>query len=810
MASIQMTGMASGLDTKSIVESMLETEKLKVEKLNKEKQKLEWKQESYRELITSVKDFHKKYFDPLNKETYLLSSNALSGIKATSSVDANVADISAVNSTTKGNFVLNVKSLAKKAQIVSNNVINQTTVKGELKIPTLVEEKNNDITIDGEKITVDSKSYESTEELMENINSKIQANDKLKDKYVVSLNSAGEMEVSKKITVNKEDSKVKINVDSKSYDIEIEAKSYSPSELANEVESKLKSAVGSESSDKLKVEVKDGQVVVNNKQLDGKLKFEKAKVTIETGEHKADTNKISFSSGFVKGKNSELVISIKGKDPVIVDLSTVDTSKGTEEVLKEISKKINAKTKDDLKANVIDGKLTFKAKSDKQIVISGSAAQAIGIGNSLDITLDINKEKMINLIDFNHVNKNQGGKLDATTSANTNKKVEFSINGQTFKYDFSTSENKDDYKGAKDLTVKQIFSDISSKADVNLSYNTISRKFSIESKETGKQSKLEFSDTKGNFLYSLFGKHKNSDVGENAEVEFSDSEGNKNSFEFESNNFTLSDINFNLKSLPTEPIKVSVTSDTENTVKSVKQFVEDYNKIIDNLNIKTKEKVDRNYQPLTEEEKKEMSEKEIELWEKKAKKGLLGNETQIESFMYQLRSAIFTPVEGVPINFKDMGFDTSNDYTQGGKIQFDEEKFKSALMKDPESVSNLFTKTSDSGKDVYDPDLTPEEKLAKNKDQGILRRLNDIINDYVRTSRNDSGKKGIFIEIAGITGDTTIKENNISRSIIEFEKRINTVNDLISSREKRYYAQFTNMERALSELQSQMSIFGVQ
>ena len=503
------------------------------------------------------------------------------------------------------------------------------------------------------------------------------------------------------------------------------------------------------------------------------------------------SNKLEYTKGFISGKNSELVISVRGQEPVIVDLSDVDTSGTNEEVLKRVSEKINEKSTV-VKSEVIDGKLVFKTDSKEQIIISGNAANSIGIGNSLDITLDINKEKMSNLLKFDDPD---------------NKKVEFTINGKTFKYDFGATEDTDEYKTGKNLTVKQVFSDISSKAEVNISYNSISRSFSIESKSTGKEVSLEGSDVSGNFLNSLFGTNTLKAQGESAVVEFSDSEGNKNTFEFSSNNFTLSGINFDIKSMPTEPIKVSVVSDTDKTVELVKGFVEDFNKIMDDLNTKTKERKNSKYKPLTEAQKDEMTEKEIELWEKKAKEGILGNESEIENFMYQLRSAVFTPVEGVAVNLKDIGFDTSNDYREGGKIKFDEEKFRKALANDPQMISDIFTKTSDSGYENYDPNLTAEQRQAKNADQGIFRRINDVLNDFTRTTRNNDGKKGIFIEIAGISGDSTLNDNVISRAMQEHEKKIDRLNDLITRREERYYKQFTRMETALSKLQSQSSIF---
>lgn len=794
MPPVQMTGMASGLDTKAIVESMLEIDKAKVDRVNQNKQVLEWKQEMYREMITSVRDFTKKYFDPINKDSYIMGSTSLSGIKATASVDSMVANVLAANGAKAGNYELKVNQLAKPAKFSGTNSINQTTIKGDLKIPIVVGEDNDDITINGKTINIEKKSFKDSSELVKEINSKIQKSEDLKDKVEVKVNSDGKLEVIGKVLVDDSNKNMKITVDGKEYSLELSSKSYTDKDLVNEIESKLKKAM-SDAGDKfdnskIKIKVENGQVVFEGATSENNFKFEQPTVSME-GSTSSGSNLLEYSKGFVSGKNSELVISVRGQNPVIIDLSDVDTTKSNEEILNQISKKVNDSSTS-VKSEIIDGKLVFKSNSKEQIIISGNAASSIGVGNSLDISLDIAKEKMSNLITFDDEN---------------NKKVEFKINGQTFKYDFNSNEDNDDVKGAKNLTIKQIFSDISSKAGVNISYNSISRSFSIESKSGGSEIKLEGSDTNGKFLESLFGVGNISANGTNAIVEFSDDEGNSNTFEFPSNNFNLSGLNFDIKSMPTEPIKVSVSSDTDKTVELMKEFVEDYNKIIDDLSTKTKERKNSKYKPLTEAQKEEMSEKEIELWEKKAKEGILGNESEIEDFLYQLRNAIFTPIKDLNVNLKDLGFDTSKDYREGGKIQFDVEKFRTALANDPQLVSDVFTKTSNSGHEIYDPNLTADQRKAKNADQGIFRRINDVLNDFTRTTRNKEGKKGIFIEIAGIKGDSTLNENVISRSMQEYEKKINSLNDLISRREERYYKQFVRMETALSKLQAQSGMF---
>ncbi len=795
MASIQMTGMASGLDTKSIVESMLQVERSKVDKINQNKQILEWRQELYREMITDIKKFSNKYFDPLNKKTYVMGSNSMSGIKAMTEPSNSSIGVSVNGNSQIGNFELNVSQIAKPATVKGTNVINQATVSGGLKIPIIVDDSNNEITINGEKIKIDSKAFENKQALVKEINSKIQSNDGLKDKYQVTVNEDNEIEVFGKVVIDDSNSKLAITVGSVQYDLELSKQSYTADELANEINSKLKKATGSDgnkfdNSDVI-AKVVDGQVVLEGGNLNKDFKFDIPNVSIGNVNSVGNSNKLEYTSSFVSGKNSELVISVRGSTPVIVDLSDVSTDGTNDEVLKRISDKINEKS-EIVKSDVIDGKLVLKSSSKEQIVISGNAANSIGISRSLDINLDVNKEKMESLLKFDSPD---------------NKKVEFEINGQVFKYDFDSTKDEDGYSGAKNLTIKQIFTDISNKAGVNISYNSISRTFSLESKDTGKDISIGGSDVSGNFLNSLFGTSSINATGEDAIVELSDSDGNRNTYEFSSNNFTLSGMTFNVKTMPTEPLKVSVVSDTDSVVDLMKDFVNDFNEIMDNLNTKSKEKKNSKYTPLTESQKEEMSEKEIELWEKKAKEGLMGNESELESFMYQLRNAIFTPVQGMSMNLKDIGFDTSNDYKEGGKIKFDENKFRNAINSDPQKVSDIFTKISNSGYENYDPNLTTEQRKAKDADQGIFRRVNDVLNDFVRTTRNNKGKKGIFIEIAGIEGDSTLTLNNISKAMQEYDKRIDSLNDLISRREERYYQQFTRLETALSKLQSQLTLF---
>ena len=93
-----------------------------------------------------------------------------------------------------------------------------------------------------------------------------------------------------------------------------------------------------------------------------------------------------------------------------------------------------------------------------------------------------------------------------------------------------------------------------------------------------------------------------------------------------SNTFTINGFEINLKQPTTAPVTFSSAPDTDKVVESVVKFVDDYNKLIEDLNSKIREPKYRDFQPLSDEQKKDMKEKEIELWEEKAKSGTLRND----------------------------------------------------------------------------------------------------------------------------------------------------------------------------------------
>ena len=104
-----------------------------------------------------------------------------------------------------------------------------------------------------------------------------------------------------------------------------------------------------------------------------------------------------------------------------------------------------------------------------------------------------------------------------------------------------------------------------------------------------------------------------------------------------SNTFTIDGVTFNLKQTFTDPVIVGVTSDVSAVYDNIKSFIDSYNEIITAISAKTNETRNRNYQPLSEEERSSLSENEVEKWDKIAKAGWLQNDATLKGLLSSMR-----------------------------------------------------------------------------------------------------------------------------------------------------------------------------
>lgn len=348
-----------------------------------------------------------------------------------------------------------------------------------------------------------------------------------------------------------------------------------------------------------------------------------------------------------------------------------------------------------------------------------------------------------------------------------------------------------------------------SSAGVTLSYNSLDDRFTLKSTKTGELNNIDFSESED--AVAVFNRlgfdTSGTDGGDGAGGTAYRSQATNAILTLDNhevikanNEFTIDGAKYTLNSVfkdSADPIKISLKNDTDKVVEKIKKFVEDYNALIKDLNDKVEEKNNRDYEPLTAEEKKSLSEDEIKLWESKAKKGLMYRDPILTSMLDQLRSAFYDSVEGADVTLTEIGITTSKNYKDQGKLVIDEDKLKTALETQYTDVVSLFTDVSD--KDYMDYDNIGE----RYRENGISNRLNDILSDVVRTTRNEFGKKGSLVEKAGLTNDASVVSNDLSKELLKYETRLEDMLKMLNTKEDSYYMEFAKMEAALSKLQQQ-------
>lgn len=225
--------------------------------------------------------------------------------------------------------------------------------------------------------------------------------------------------------------------------------------------------------------------------------------------------------------------------------------------------------------------------------------------------------------------------------------------------------------------------------------------------------------------------------------------------------------------------KLTVSTDTDALVKKVQAFVDSYNKALAALNDQTHATQYSNYEALTDDEKTDMSDTQIEKWEEKAKSGLLKNDSMLTKIVSSMRSAISNEVDGIGGDYSKLskiGI-TTQSYTEYGQLHLDTDTLKKAIAADPNSVYDLFsTKGTDSDTN------------------GVAYRLYDIVNEGMKSVSDQAG-----------TSASTTDTSYLGVKITKMKSNLDDLSDLLSDKKDYFYNKYNAMEEALSKIQSQAS-----
>ena len=369
------------------------------------------------------------------------------------------------------------------------------------------------------------------------------------------------------------------------------------------------------------------------------------------------------------------------------------------------------------------------------------------------------------------------------------------------------------------VTVQQVMNAVNNNAaaNVRMSFSPSTRSFNLESRGIGYHNgSIDFGASGQTGFLTMLGL-ENTQEASDAEIVV----GGQTMFR-DSNNFVINGMEIRIDPTRLEQtvredgrlvdesgadasltLDITLVRDTEPIMEMITEFIEGYNALIRSIRDLTETRRPRPsgggfYMPLTEEQRRGMSDREIEMWEEQAQTGLLHRDPTLRRLLEDLHRNVFHNVslgDGREINLLHLGIRTSPNREDFGLLVInDPERLQYMIENRLDDVTTLFTQSRGAtpGTGTRGP-----ERSEWLREVGIGERINGLI-----TWQTTYGG-GIFSRSGLHTGES-INNNAISRRIAEQERRMDREIEVLQRRENRYFQIFGRMETAMMQAHSQM------
>ena len=808
-----ISGLASGIDTETLIENAVSGYQLKISNLQQKRTKVEWQQEAYRSIIAKMSAFTDKYTSYMSA-TNLMSTAFFDSAVKVSTAGAYADKISASGRTNSDVQILGVKQLAKAAIYTVSGLTGGSgdlpSISGEqinLKEKQPLSNLSGSLTINyggGRSYTVDFGEldiYSSADELAKAIDEKL-------GEQTMTLSDGTMVDANTRIGV-------RVNGES----IEFYDKGGAGNNVyISSASGDIKKTLGLTPSESTKSLDLSGVELVNE---DGTV------------------------GDYLSGK--ELTVTLDGvtKKITLPDYRKADGHTWTNvEYLDELQKRLDdsfGAGKITVDRNSVSGRDAFSLKLTTQkgstMAVSGNAAEAIGLGSGASTYVDTSQTLGDILKDADW------GKFTLTKAEGEVKKIDVEATEDTPAYSYYVDSKghkvaksyddgqyyRVDDKGeflyefkvndqvvgsfSKNTALESVLTAINGNADVGVTvnYSKTTNQFQFVAKESGAAGRVEMGDGLASALFGGGTEEK----GQDAILSMSVNGQILEDITRSSNTFNVDGLSVNLKGTfnyaetdvtdesgkvitaagtlveDPEAVTFTSTSDADKVVDAIRSMVEDYNAMVTEIKnaystLPAQKSSGAYYEPLTDKDMEGMSESAIAAYEEKAKQGLLFGDSDLSALYSRLLNAVsMTGSDGAALKAAGITTAYSNGLTT---LTLDETTLRATLETDPDKVRDIFTKSTESGAST----------------NGLMQALKTPLDLYGKTT----GGKGILVEKAGSPlASSTLYSNTIQTQLDALDQQIQKWQDKMSDQIDRDTAKFSALEQLVSEMNSQSSYF---
>lgn len=746
---IRASGMVSGLDTETLVQAMVSTQVSKKEKLQKAQTKLQWKQDAFKSLNTKVYGLYSKVGNLRFSSAY--------NMKKTTVSDTTKAQVTASNTAVNGIQTLQIKQLATSGYLTGGELKKGTTGKTTLKeLGYDGADTSISVTIGSSKKDIDVSGSTTVDDLVS----------KLKD---AGLNASfddknGRIFVSAKETGKENDFSLTgadmsglkalnaagLSVMSKS-DIENYNKmaSYAKNDTGSYSESKTSEAILQTLKNLQNAYKGNTNLALEEKDLNAQIAYSDAKDAVNKYLDGDDTNADK------KAEREQLANLLKQSSS---KYTYVNDQTGEVKEIYDV--------KDRVGWTAYDTKVNELAKFTGLITeTTGDAGETKEDSTKLEALS--NNIKTVIAVDDNAIYPDDDKKayyLSEDKRAEAKTRLE-EIPKEKEVNDAVIADEDNSYWDIKDYTGKTE-DDLAAIADKYAKQVTNARDM-VEKLANGS---ADIPISKGASRVDA----------QDAKITLNNADFTSSSNVFNINGLT---IKATAKTADGETLSINTDTDTQGIYDKIKDFLTDYNSIINELTSLYNADSAKGYEPLTDDEKESMSDKEVEKWETKIKDSILRNDSTVGGVMNAMTTAM---MKSYTINGKSYSLSSFGIHTQGYLNAAKNEQY--AYHIDGDEDDTITSGNTDKLMDMINNNPEDLEEFMKQLTSGLYSAL-----DSKMKSTTMSSAYTIYND-----KQMTKEYNNYTTEIKEWETKISDLED-------RYYKQFSTMETKLAKMQSTTS-----
>lgn len=795
-----LSGLATGLDTESMIENAVSGFQTKIASLQKRQTSLTWKQEAMRGVSTPMIQFAQKYTS-YSSSTNLLSASFFNKAVTTAANGKYADKISATGKSSSNVRILNVTKLATRA---TYNVSAAAMGLGGSTADEAAAVGTEDLKLDA---TMSLSRVSGTLSLKYGANRTIDISfDEVEDLYTAEDGkSAAQAFVD---GINKKLAGTKVSNSSGEY---VAASTMVEAKLDDNGDVVFSDKA--EAGNSVTVAGATGKLK-DNLGIDASSASSKAG-TIVLADDFAFVDESAHRGEYLAGKS--LKITLDGKTKT-VELPGYEGSDTAESYAAKLNDALQKSFGSSIGAELADGKLKFTAQRGSTLSVTADSAvgKALGLGGATATSYLDTGRTLGSLLGVESTDSGETlggmtgtalkaeGKITYNKTSNTwtdskGNLVDKDGNrlGEDGKqlYGYTFEMNGEKLTFTRDTAMESVLTAINSNTamGVNATFSKITNSIQFTSRETGEANGITINekteDGADNLAAKLFGtvNKKGTDAKLRMEIngEAYDVTRADNTFDVDGMSITLKGT-FEAESTD-DAVSFTTTSDADKIVDAINSMVKDLNDILKNVHdsystLPNYKSDNSRYEPLSDSDKDDMSDSAIEKYEEKAKQGILFGDSDLSSLYSKLVSAI-SPGGTASATLSKLGITTS--YSDGvTSVTVDEEALRSALSNDPDSVRDAFVSTTGVG--------------------GLMTNVSKVVSDYAATT---GATKGILVEKAGSTYSAlSLLNNTLQDQIDNYDEQISKWQDKLSDKIDYYTQMFTRLETLTNQMNSQSSM----